>query len=113
MSDRMAVVILVVATALVRVIEPGADSMYPPCPFRWLTGLECAGCGSLRALRALSDGDLASAWVLNPLFVLFVVGFLAVALARAADINGRLVPTWSYRAIPAAVAIFWIARTVF
>lgn len=112
MSDRIAAAVLLTAAVVVRLAEPGPRSMYPPCPFRWLTGLECPGCGALRALHALTQGDIAGAWALNPLFVVFVFALLVAAIARATGVTGRIAPAWTYGAIPTTVVVFWVVRNV-
>jgi hypothetical protein len=47
-----------------------AGSPLPPCPFHWLTGLYCPGCGATRALHALLHGDVEKAFSMNPVFVI-------------------------------------------
>lgn len=37
------------------------DSVFPLCPFRLLTGLNCPGCGALRMLHDVLHGDLVAA----------------------------------------------------
>ena len=49
-----------------------ADSAAPKCIFKMLTGYDCPGCGSQRALHALLHGNIARAWQCNP-FVFFAV----------------------------------------
>jgi hypothetical protein len=104
--------VLACAAILVRIATPGDGSIYPPCVFKWLTGWDCAGCGSLRALRAVTDGDLARAWSLNPLFVFFVFGFSGALLLRAAHVRRPEVPPQAYRLIPVAIVLFWIGRNL-
>ena len=48
--------------------SPG--SLYPRCPFHALTGLHCAGCGSLRTMSCLAKGDIEAAWNKNKLTIL-------------------------------------------
>ncbi|MGV0850076.1 DUF2752 domain-containing protein [Mycolicibacterium phlei] len=48
--------------------RPG--SLFPPCPFRALTGLNCPGCGGLRMTHDLLHGDLAAA-VVDNVYLLF------------------------------------------
>jgi hypothetical protein len=51
-------------------------SLAPACAFKALTGLPCPTCGSTRSVVHLADGDLLSAFSMNPLTVsviLFVV----------------------------------------
>lgn len=104
--------ILGVAAVAVRFAPPGAGSIYPPCPFHWATGWQCPGCGSLRALHALTDGDLTRAWSLNPLFVIFLGTLAAVLLLGAARVRMPAIPTAAYRAIPAVIVVFWVARNL-
>jgi hypothetical protein len=49
--------------------DPASVAIYPACLFHRLTGLECPGCGSLRALHELLHGDLPGALRFNPLLV--------------------------------------------
>lgn len=44
----------------------------PKCMFKTLTGWDCPGCGSQRALHAALHGDFVAAWHFNP-FVFFAV----------------------------------------
>src|ERR1043165_6822442 len=49
--------------------NPAYSRIFPPCPFYWLTGLYCPGCGSLRALHFLFHGQLCAALGMNPLLI--------------------------------------------
>ncbi|OGQ10750.1 MAG: hypothetical protein A2138_25965 [Deltaproteobacteria bacterium RBG_16_71_12] len=57
-----------VALAGLYAFNPSAGSWFPPCPWLWLTGWQCPGCGVLRGTHALLHGELAVAWGLNPLW---------------------------------------------
>ena len=57
------------ALTVVAAIDPNEPGHYPTCPFLALTGHTCPGCGSLRALHALTRGDLAAAISRNVLMV--------------------------------------------
>lgn len=46
-----------------------SSGLFPQCLFRRLTGLECPGCGSQRALHALLHGRVADAAAFNPLLI--------------------------------------------
>jgi Protein of unknown function (DUF2752) len=63
------------------VFEPGKSGFFPLCPFRFLTGFTCPGCGTTRALHQLLHGHFAAAFMLNPL-LLVVLPFLIGALLR-------------------------------
>jgi hypothetical protein len=86
-------------------IDPAQHAIYPVCWFYATTGLQCPGCGGLRATHHLLHGHLAAAWALNPLVVLLAPLFawgaadLTLRLAR-----GRGLP----HAAPRPVLI-WLA----
>jgi hypothetical protein len=37
-----------------------------PCPFKYLTGIDCPGCGFQRSLMALFQGDIQKSFALYP-----------------------------------------------
>ena len=65
----------------VALVDPNEPGRYPTCPFLAVTGRFCPGCGSLRAMHALTNGDVPTAVGLNVLTVLAVVA-LSVIWAR-------------------------------
>lgn len=109
---------LAAGVILLRVFDPATSTLFPPCPFRYVTGLYCPGCGSLRAVHQLLHGDLHTAWAMNPLTVL-LFPFLAYALAWEAAFYWRglrlpqftLPGTW-IRSLCAAILLFGIARNI-
>ena len=89
----------------------------PKCTFKLLTGWDCPGCGSQRALHALLHGHIADAWGYNP-FIFFAVPaaifYAIVEYGRArwprfhaAAIHPRIL-------IPLLIAIlaYWILRNL-
>jgi hypothetical protein len=48
-------------------VHPEESGLIPRCLFLQGTGLYCPGCGSLRAIHYLLQGELAPAWAMNPL----------------------------------------------
>jgi Protein of unknown function (DUF2752) len=71
-------------SAILYFFPPEKHSFYPRCLLNAATGLECPGCGGLRAAHQLLHGHLAAAFALNPLLVtglpvlgLFLTGRLA------------------------------------
>jgi hypothetical protein len=56
--------------AVVSLFDPAKHSFYPYCLFHRLTGLNCPGCGGLRALHQLLHGHVAAAFQFNALVVL-------------------------------------------
>ncbi|MCT2594365.1 DUF2752 domain-containing protein [Streptomyces sp. N2-109] len=65
------------AFAVVGTLDPNEPGHYPTCPFLYLTGLDCPGCGGLRTAHAVAHGDLGTALSVN---VLAVAAFVAFAV---------------------------------
>ena len=58
------------ALTYVGVVDPHRPgSLFPPCPFKLLTGWNCPACGGLRMTHDLLHGDLAAA-VVDTVFLL-------------------------------------------
>lgn len=49
--------------------DPEQNQHYLPCPFHWLTGWYCPGCGAQRAVHDLLYGRLAEAFSHNAALV--------------------------------------------
>ena len=90
------------AFAVVALVDPNEPGHYPTCPFFALTGQFCPGCGSLRAMHALTQGDLAGSAGLNVL-ALASLPLLAVIWVRWT----RRTWTGGQRARPAPPALLW------
>src|SRR5207248_2682290 len=52
------------------IFDPAKVSIFPPCVFHEITGLDCPGCGAQRALHQLLHGNIIAALRLNAMFVL-------------------------------------------
>lgn len=72
---------LVAAILILYEFDP-AEGRYPVCPFHYLTGLHCPGCGTLRALHQLLHGNVAAALSLNLLSTI-AIPILLVGLIRS------------------------------
>lgn len=62
-----------------------SKTFFIPCPFHYITGLYCPGCGSQRAVHLLLHGDIWGAFRFNPLMVLtlpILVYGLGITLAN-------------------------------
>ena len=58
-------------------LDPLDYAIFPKCPVKMLTGLDCPGCGSQRAIHALLNGQVAEAFRCNALMVLAIPYVLA------------------------------------
>ena len=63
---------------LLHLRDPHDEGSYGFCPFLALTGRPCPGCGGLRAVNDLTNGDLAGA-VSSNVFAVVLVAMFAVA----------------------------------
>ncbi|NMN96880.1 DUF2752 domain-containing protein [Antrihabitans stalactiti] len=66
------------ALTLLHFRDPHVSHSYGVCPFHELTGLWCPGCGGLRAMNNLTNGDVVGSLSSN---VLIVPVLLLAALA--------------------------------
>lgn len=60
--------------------KPG--NLLPKCPFNWLTGLNCPGCGATRMVHALLHGDVVSAFHYNAVLLALGVPLAVWLFAR-------------------------------
>lgn len=108
----------VAAVSYVATVDPEQPGNYPTCPFLALTGLWCPGCGALRALHALSHGDLGTAIDRNvltvaavPLLAVIWVQWAARSVSGRAR-RGRGAPAALLWALLAGVLSFWLLRNL-
>ncbi len=83
--------------------RPG--SLFPPCPFKLLTGLECPGCGGLRMIHDVIHGDLAAA-VVDNIFLLVGLPLLAAWVLWRRS-RGQQVLTLGVGAVLIVSAVAW------
>jgi Protein of unknown function (DUF2752) len=107
----------VVGTAYVAAVDPNAAGHYPTCPFLYLTGYACPGCGTLRAVHDLATGHPVDALQRNPLAVLLLpVAVLALlAWIRRAALGRRRswdLPVWLPWAFLAVAVAFGVLRNL-
>lgn len=104
--------------AFVGTINPNEPGHYPTCPFLWLTGLYCPGCGTLRTIHALAHLDPVAALGLNPLamamipFLLFWWGRWVVRASQGRPRRTTLAhPAWLW-AFLGVVMVYWVVRNL-
>lgn len=107
----------VAGAAYLRLADPAQAGHYPGCPFLAVTGWWCPGCGSARALHALTELDLPTAMARNPVVPL-CVAYLVVAYAGWAlrswtgHQRRRLAPAWVLHVLWVGLSAFWVLRNV-
>lgn len=112
------VLAVTVASGILFFVDPETTPLFPPCPFYWLTGLWCPGCGSGRALHALLHGEMLRALDYNSLMVVslpflayagvsgLILSFRGKGLPRM--LHGRY---WGWFVV-CLVILYWIARNI-
>lgn len=103
---------------LLRKFDPATSGIFPPCPLHFLTGWYCPGCGSLRAMHQLLQGNVRAAWALNPLTML-LLPFIGYGLISQTSLvlRGRRLPGFflsanAIRALCAVIVLFGILRNL-
>lgn len=109
--------VLTAATVYTAVADPYRAGFFPLCPYVALTGLWCPGCGGLRAVHELTNGDLPAALAMNPVVVLMIIplgGWLLLAWWRAGwrGLSAPRIPVWAAIAISAGLLAFWVLRNI-
>ena len=89
----------VAAILVLHRFNPADFAFYPRCPLFLLTGLKCAGCGTLRALHSALHGDFAQAIAFNPLLIFAIPTLILLTLK----------PRWAYNHFVGWTAVIIIA----
>lgn len=89
--------------------------IYPHCPWHALTGTHCPGCGTLRGIAAILQGDLLGMTRNNPLAVVLspLLLYAGFNLVSESIFGYRLpciyIPKWQYLLVIVIIG-YWIAR---
>lgn len=115
--SRPARIILLASAALlvlaVYAIFDPSQGFFPRCIFKELTGFDCPGCGSQRAIHALLHGRVVRAWQFNPMVILSIPLLGILALPRSVEWAERLRRSrWLPPAVLAAVTGWWVLRNL-
>jgi hypothetical protein len=69
------------AAGVLYLFDPAHYGFYPRCLLHATTGLDCPGCGALRATHQLLHGHFREAFALNPLLVVLSPLFVWMSVA--------------------------------
>lgn len=112
-----AIVFVAAAVFIFATTDPEKRVLFPKCPFHALTGLQCPGCGSQRAIHALLHGQIAKAIGYNGLLVasIPVIGVIAAAEAGRKNhpkFHAAVNSPKTIAVILAVIAAWWIIRNI-
>ena len=65
----IAIFCAVIMLMLIYGLMDPSKSIFPKCIFKMLTGLNCPGCGSQRAVHHMLHGNFSQAFFLNPILM--------------------------------------------
>lgn len=113
----IAIIILIIGAVFFS-YNPANNILFPKCPFLFLTGFRCPGCGSQRAIHCLLHLDVMKAIYYN---ALLVFSLPIVAILTFAEYNRVNKPNfyikihnsvylWIYCSV---VILWWIIRNIF
>ena len=100
-------------------VDARYTSLFPHCPFHYLTGLYCPGCGSQRAISSLLHGDVLQAMNFNLMLVISLPLLLYSAYVKIHNTVSKKVLQQKFFYSPVFVKVtlilvilFWIARNI-
>lgn len=85
--------------------NPQDISWFPRCPFLVLTGYQCPGCGTLRAIHSLLHFNFKNALYLNWLTVISIPVLVSLIFSRRLRFSVVFV-----RIILAVIMAWWVIR---
>lgn len=111
------IAIVFILGGLLFFINPEQFWFVPKCPFYWLTGWECPGCGSQRAIHQLLHLNFKAAFYYNPFLVISLPYVVLVVSVHWFDVNGRMAGVKKICCHPVVVSVYgilivlwWIVR---
>lgn len=103
--------------------DPSSEgSLFPRCPFLLITGYQCPGCGSQRAIHSLLHLDIGKAFAFNPVLVISIPYLIIISIINWKIKTSKNEKLWRLRnllmgknaiIIIAVIFIsFWIIRNI-
>jgi hypothetical protein len=112
-------ILILVALGIYYALDPANFNFFPKCPFYWLTGYKCPGCGSQRALHHLLHFDFPGAFRENPLLVMAIPYILGAFLFDYTSLSARYPKTrkvlygfWAILIAFIIVITYWVVRNI-
>ncbi|UBB89203.1 DUF2752 domain-containing protein [Candidatus Kaistella beijingensis] len=83
------ILLIIILGAVYSVFDPLKSSYFPSCPFKSVTGLDCPGCGSQRAIHELLHLNFRKAFEYNALLVLSIPYLLLLMVFNFESVKQR------------------------
>jgi len=114
----LAVIAVIVGIVVYSAYDPSVSRFFPKCPFKTLTGFDCPGCGSQRAIHSLLHGDIAGAFRFNALLIisipfLLLIGFAELFGKQFPKLNKTVISTTTGIIVLIVLIVWWIGRNIF
>ena len=111
--------VLVAVVFLFYTFDPGDMPLFPKCPFLLVTGYECPGCGSQRAVHDLLHLDVKGAFSQNAL-ILFLIPYILLGIYLGFFNGKRRFPgleklffgKWAAIIVVSGIIIYGVLRNV-
>lgn len=112
-------IVLVVALYVFYSFDPEKQSFFPKCPFLLLTGYECPGCGSQRAIHSLLHLDILAALKYNA-FMIVALPYILLGgyfeyfggKQRFPSLEKVLFGRWAALFLLTFILVYWVVRNM-
>lgn len=109
------ILLIIIAVLIYSYFDPESSILFPKCPWLSLTGTQCPGCGSQRAIHALLHGDIVSAWHYNALLILSIPYIIILIIAElrrkeAPRFYSKVTSPWAIGLCVAVIVAWWVFR---
>lgn len=113
------VLILLAALYLFYHLNPESESIFPKCPFLVLTGYECPGCGTQRAIHQLLHLNFGAALKYNA-FMVFALPYIFLGIymeyfggkKRNVKLQRIFFGRYSAIIILTVILLYWVLRNI-
>ena len=103
----VAALVILAIIAFFSFVDPTASPYFPRCSFRALTGFDCPGCGTSRALHSLAHGHLIEAFGYNPILFLAIPTVIILIFSKKARRSVALPIV-----VLVVILLYWVIRNL-
>ena len=101
------------------VFDPEKVALFPKCPFLLVTGYECPGCGSQRAIHNILHLDFKDAFAQN-ILILFLIPYILLGFyleflggkQRFPKLEKLFFGKGAAIIVLSGIIVYWVARNV-